>query len=536
MLTVVDIQTIVHLYRSGDYSRRGIARKLGISRTTVDKVLAQYEATQETSDNEALENLLTLQPAYNSQGRKPRRLSEAIAAEIDRYLEINRQRRLKGMRKQQLKKIDIWQDLERNGVQISYQTVCRYITRKENAAGGSDTRAYIRQAYAPGQECEFDWGEVKIVIGGSLRKLYLAVFTCCHSNLRRAYLFSRQDTLAFMESHRNFFRQLQGVPHIMVYDNMRVAVKGFVGNDEKTPTEALRRMSAHYVFNYRFCNARAGLEKGHVERSVEYVRRRAFSLTCDYASIADAQTHLDQVCRRMDTEASAGDASAKQLSINADLGAMRTWPGDMGCFEAMEYAVGKWSTVCVKGNHYSVPDRLVGQRVIVKLYSDRLVMVHDRQKMAVHERLASQGNWSLKLEHYLTTLLRKPGALAGSVALQQVPHLIRELFDNHFTRCPREFLGLLQYACEQGYHFRDITDACGRLRQRGLRHLSADSIKAELHSDNTCGTDGHAAPTPSAARDLIPGQSSQIEQLASDTINDTDELLNHNVTSIKTAI
>ena len=59
MLTVVDIQTIVHLYRSGDYSRRGIARKLGISRTTVDKVLAQYEATQETSDNEALDNLLT---------------------------------------------------------------------------------------------------------------------------------------------------------------------------------------------------------------------------------------------------------------------------------------------------------------------------------------------------------------------------------------------------------------------------------------------------------------------------------------------
>ena len=89
MLTVVDIQTIVHLYRSGDYSRRGIARKLGISRTTVDKVLAQYEATQETSDNEALDNLLTLQPAYNSRGRKPRKLSRSIAAEIDRYLELN---------------------------------------------------------------------------------------------------------------------------------------------------------------------------------------------------------------------------------------------------------------------------------------------------------------------------------------------------------------------------------------------------------------------------------------------------------------
>ena len=129
MLTVVDIQAIVHLYRGGDYSRRGIARKLGISRTTVDKVLAQYEATQETSDNEAPDNLLTLQPAYNSQGRNPRKLSQAIAAEIDRYLEINRQRRLKGMRKQQLKKIDIWEDLNRKHVQIIVVPLIRPICR-----------------------------------------------------------------------------------------------------------------------------------------------------------------------------------------------------------------------------------------------------------------------------------------------------------------------------------------------------------------------------------------------------------------------
>ncbi len=86
---MVVIQTTLHLYRSGDYSRRGIARKLGISRTTVDTVLAQYEATQETSDNEALDNLVTLQPAYKSRGLKPRRMSMSIAAEIERYLELN---------------------------------------------------------------------------------------------------------------------------------------------------------------------------------------------------------------------------------------------------------------------------------------------------------------------------------------------------------------------------------------------------------------------------------------------------------------
>lgn len=534
MLTVADIQSIVHLCRSGDYSRRRIARKLGIYRTTVDKVLAQYEATQETSDNEALENLLTLQPAYDTQGRKPRKLSQAIAAEIDRYLEINRQRRMKGMRKQQLKKIDIWQDLKRKHVLISYQTVCRYVTAKEKAPGDADTKAYVRQAYAPGQECEFDWGEVKLLIGDQFRKLYMAVFTTCHGNQRCGYLFSRQDTLAFMESHRNYFHDINGVPRVMAYDNMRVAVKEFVGPAEKTPTEALRRLSAHYAFSFRFCNARAGREKDHVERSVEYVRRKAFPLSVDHASLDDAaQAHLDQICREMDSEAPFSDTAEKQLRISAGLASMRPWPGDIGCFEAVEYSVSKWSAVCVRGNHYSVPDRLVGKTVIVKLYPDRLVMIHDRQKVASHERLAAQGGWSLKLEHYLGTLLRKPGALAGSVALRQVPHLVKKLFDSHFSSCPKEFLEVLQYASDNNYPFRDVTDAAARLTSRGLRSLCRDQLKAELHS-SPCNDAPPAAPC--APDDLIPGQCSQIEQQSMSVIADTDSLLNIKNNNLKSAI
>lgn len=212
----------------------------------------------------------------------------------------------------------------------------------------------------------------------------------------------------------------------MVYDNMRVAVKEFVGPDEKTPTEALNCLSAHYVFSFRFCNARAGWEKGHVERSVEYIRRKAFSLACHYASLAEAQAHLDEVCRRMDAEAAFGNNSEKQLRISADLGAMRPWPGDIGCFEAMEYTVDKWSTVCVRGNHYSVPDSLVSRKVTVKLYSDKLVMVLNREKLAVHERLNNQGNWSLKLEHYLTTLLRKPGPWPDQWRCNRSPTLSAE--------------------------------------------------------------------------------------------------------------
>ena len=271
-----------------------------------------------------------------------------------------------------------------------------------------------------------------------------------------------------------------------------------------------------------------------MERSVEYVRRKAFSLSVNYSSLEEAQKHLDDVCRAMDSEAPLGDPTQKQLRISADLAAMRPWPGDIGCFEALEYAVSKWSAVCVRGNHYSVPDRLVGQSVIVKLYSDRIVIVKDKQKIATHERLAAQGGWSLKLEHYLTTLLRKPGALAGSVALQQVPHLIRKLFDSHFSDCPKDFLELLRYATDNGYCFRDVTDAAARLAARGLHSLCGDQLKAELHS--TSQPDSDLTVGTSARAEIIPGQSTLIEQQAMTAISDTDYLLNIKTNTIKHAI
>lgn len=72
----------------------------------------------------------------------------------------------------------------------------------------------------------------------------------------------------------------------MVYDNMRVAViKKFAG-EEKKNSQTLLRMSNFYRYHYRFCNARAGWEKGHVERSVEYVRRKDFSINKHYTSLA----------------------------------------------------------------------------------------------------------------------------------------------------------------------------------------------------------------------------------------------------------
>lgn len=69
----------------------------------------------------------------------------------------------------------------------------------------------------------------------------MAVFTFSHSNGRYA-VFLSSKYLGFYGVASQLFREVGGAPSMMVYDNMRVAIKEFVGA-EKKPTEALLRLS-----------------------------------------------------------------------------------------------------------------------------------------------------------------------------------------------------------------------------------------------------------------------------------------------------
>jgi hypothetical protein len=79
----------------------------------------------------------------------------------------------------------------------------------------------------------------------------------------------------------------------MVYDNSRVTVARFVGRSEKEPNEALLKLSIYYYgFSFRFTNTYQAHEKGHVERSVEYVRRKIFSKKDEFSSLEEAKEYF----------------------------------------------------------------------------------------------------------------------------------------------------------------------------------------------------------------------------------------------------
>lgn len=79
----------------------------------------------------------------------------------------------------------------------------------------------------------------------------------------------------------------------------------------------------------------------------------------------------------------------------------------------------RFARVSVGKCRYSVPARLIGKAVRVRLAANELTVFDGGKAVAVHPRLVASGDEHLVLDHYLEILARKPGALPGSVPLAQ---------------------------------------------------------------------------------------------------------------------
>ena len=462
-------------------SNRSIAAALHISKDTVNKYVNEYEhqkaqllTMNPKTDTKELIQAIVEKPKYNSKNREPVKVTPDITEAIEECLKTNENRRANGLSKQQMRKIDIHEYLvDKKNYDISYSTVKRLVKSIEDR----HREAFIRQEYEYGEICEFDWGTVKLDIGESGYKAYqMAVFTPAKSNYRFAVLFRNQDTAAFQESHAEFFDHGKGNHKIMVYDNMRVAIKKFVGINEKEPTRALTELSIYYGYSFRFANIARGNEKGHVERSVEYVRRKVFSgPSCDkFDTLESANRFLLNKCILLNNRPIYNDTIPAELFKMEQKHMLPYLPKFESCMYS-DNRVDKYSTIMIFQNHYSVPDTLVGKMVDVKTYTNKIVVYCNASIVAVHERSFKNHDWVIDIRHYLRTLHKKPGALKGSTALLQSDTRIKYIYENYYSNNPKTFLQVLETIYEKGTDA--VCEALKKLEQLSPLDMSADKVK-----------------------------------------------------------
>jgi len=425
-------------YKEGK-SQRKLAEELGINRRTVKRYLENH---RQVHGGEVPDSGIVEVPRYDSSKRQKIKLTEEVVGLIDEQLRLNAEKRRTGRSKLILRSTDIHAILREQGYEISYQTVVNYVRIKKQQG----REVFIRQKYLAGESIEFDWGEVRLDLNGKDSRLMLAVFTCAYSNYRWALLYFRQDMCSFLHAHSAFFENTGGVSTEVVYDNMRTAVAKYtVRNADKVPTNDLLRLSVYYGFNYRFCNARSGNEKGHVERSVEIVRRKVFGRKSKFKSLAAANEYLTKVNHQNNASTTVKGKSKTILSrFEEEQSVMIPAPKvpfDSGIPKRLK--VSKYSCIQVDNNYYSVPDNLVGNYLDVKIYPHKIKIYFNENQCFTHERRITQFEYYLKIEHYLSTLQRKPGALNRSVALRQSDEILKSIFEKHFKNRPKIFIELL---------------------------------------------------------------------------------------------
>jgi len=72
--------------------------------------------------------------------------------------------------------------------------------------------------------------------------------------------------------------------------------------------------------------------------------------------------------------------------------------------------VGPSSTIRINHNVYSVDSRLIGERVEIRLYVERLDIWYGQRKVDTLPRLRGEGKHAINYRHIIDSLVRKPGA------------------------------------------------------------------------------------------------------------------------------
>ena len=431
MTGFMDKKDIIMLKEQG-LSNREVSRRTGRDRDTVSKYWNEYRRQLQRleepgADTKTIQESLLAEPTYNATTRKRRKYTEKLDKRLKEILkEEARKDRLFGPgHKQNLTNKQIHKKLVEEGFDISGVTINIALAdiRKRQR------EVFIRQEYDLGDRLEYDFGEVFLDCGEGTKTYHMAVLSSPGGGFRWMYLYTNQKKAVFMDSHVRFFEMMGGCYQEIVYDNMRNVVTKFIGKNEKELNEDLVKMSVYYGFRINVTNCFKGNEKGHVEGSVKIVRNQLFAEKWAFNSLEAAQEYAYSQLLKMN-ENSQMEAEKKYL---------QPYRPPLELAEIGEAKVNPSGLISVDTVFYSVPEYLVGKRVIVKKYHNEIRVYARNEMVAKHKRIFGNGRMQVDIYHYLNTLKKKPGAVRNSIALKSIPRL-KAIFDTYYKNQPKKFI------------------------------------------------------------------------------------------------
>jgi hypothetical protein len=364
------------------------------------------------------------------------------------------------------------------------------------ARSGPEQEVIFPQVHEPGRMAQSDFTHMTnlgITIAGTPFPHLVFHLVLTYSNVEAIYLCASESFEALAEGIEACLWQLGGVPAEHRTDHLSAAIRPLDAEGRAQATARYQALMAHYGMTPTTNNVGEAHENGDVEQA-HYRFKQAVDQalrvrgTRDFPSRSAYVRFLDDLVRNRNL--------TRRLRWEQEQPTLRPLPASpLAPCRELRVSVNRYSTIQVLGNTYSVPSRLIGSTLLVRVRAAELELYHGPAHVLTLPRLLGNRKHRIDYRHVSWSLVRKPGAFAHYRYRDDLfPNLVfRQAYDLLTARQParadREYVRLL--------------------------HLAASTVEAEVEAALALLLEQDSTPTFDAVRALIrPAGPPSVPQLA----------------------
>ena len=398
-------------------SQRRVAQEMGCSRNTVAKMLADSDP-----------------PRYQMTTTRPSPVLGPYQQLIDAWVAED-EKKAKKKRRTAKRMYDILR--EEYGYRGAESTLRRYVGQARRKVRH---KVYVPLSYEPGEVAQVDFGEAEVVVAGEVVTAQLFLMWLGHSSSTFLKAYPGQTQEVFFDGHAAAFSFFGGVPRQVWYDNLKIAVAKVLKGRNRQEQEAFVSFRSHYLFSAHFCNTAAGWEKGGVEGRVGYCRRNWLVPRREFPSWEALNEYLAAQCRSEWARQLRGRSQTIGQLLQAEQAAFLPLPGrPHPCCKTIPARANHLSLVTFATNRYSVPVDHAHEKLLLRVYVDRVEICNERQCLATHRRCWGREQDCLNPLHYLPLLAQRPRALAQAKAIRQWQQQWPPVFDTFWDALQQRY-------------------------------------------------------------------------------------------------
>jgi hypothetical protein len=319
---------------------------------------------------------------------------------------------------------------------------------------GPGKEVFFAQEHWPGVRGESDFtrmSKLGVTIGGRPFEHLLYHFVLAYSNWETATICFAESFESLSEGLQNALFELGGVPERHRTDRLTAAVRPPGGEEEFG--RQYTALLAHYGLVGEKTQAGQPHENGDVEQRHHRLRKaldQALMLrgSREFVDRAAYEQFLREVLARQN--------AGRQERLAEERAQLRPLPGRrLEACKRFEMRVGSSSTIRVQHNVYSVHNRLIGERVQVRVFAERVEVWYAQRLVESLPRLRGEYGCCIQYRHIIDWLVRKPGAFADYRYRQELfpTSRFRMAYDALGgvcgARADREYLRILHLAARE---------------------------------------------------------------------------------------